>query len=190
MRRPLQFSLSCVEFNKHFQLEPQISAIITAHENYPALVAKNSIIVEKNNAEISSFVYAGNELKVNLNNLTVIGAITACTNVFGSSTKQANQDAVAKDLMTIASLAQSWCAKPVFMGGGGGQFTGFALDKIDWPKNAATGKFENDNGTFAVNGTPAATEVKIEGTAKNGKTLSLALSVDINGKFSMAMTEM
>jgi hypothetical protein len=61
-----------------------VSSIITAQENYPALVAKNSIIVEKNNAEISGFVYAGNGFKVNLNNLTVIGAITACAYAFGS----------------------------------------------------------------------------------------------------------
>jgi hypothetical protein len=115
--------------------------------------------------------------------LAVIGGLS----LFGNSTQQANQDAITHDLMTIASLSQSWCAKPAIIGGGG-KFTGFTLDKIDWTKNAATGKFENDNGTFAVSGTPTATELNIDGTAKNGKTVTVTLSVDDKGKFSVALT--
>jgi hypothetical protein len=60
-----------------------VASMITAPANYPALVAKNSIIVEKNNAQIFGFIYAGNDFKMNGNNLTVIGAITACTSVIG-----------------------------------------------------------------------------------------------------------
>jgi hypothetical protein len=109
--------------------------------------------------------------------LVVIGGL----NLFGSSTKQANQDAVAQDLMTIASLSESWCVKPVFMGGGGGHFTGFTLDAIDWPA-------ANDNGSYAVNGTPTATELKVDGKTKSGKTLTVTLTVDANGKIAAAMT--
>jgi len=107
----------------------------------------------------------------------VIGGLS----LFGNSIKQSNQNAVAQDLMTIASLSESWCAKPAFMGGGGGKFTGFTLDKIDWPAS-------NDNGTFTVNGTPTATELKVDGKTKAGTTLTATLTVDANGKISMAMT--
>jgi hypothetical protein len=100
--------------------------------------------------------------------------------LFGNSIKQANQDAVAHDLMTIASLAESWCAKPAFMSGGGGKFTGFTLDKIDWPA-------ANDNGTFALNGTPTAAELKVNGKTKSGAILTVTLTVDANGKVSAAL---
>lgn len=116
--------------------------------------------------------------------LAVVGGLS----LFGNSTSQANQEAVAQDLMTIASSAQSWCAKPAIIGGGGGKFTDFTLDKIDWPKNTVSGKFESSNGTFVVNGTPNATELKIEGTAKNGKTIAVTLNVDEKGKFTVVLT--
>jgi hypothetical protein len=116
--------------------------------------------------------------------LAVIGGLI----VFGRSTDQANQDAVTQDLMTIASSAQSWCVKPAVIGGGGNKFTEFSLDKIDWPQNAVSGKFENVNGNFAVNGTPTATELKVDGTAKNGKIFTLTLQVDEKGKFTVVLT--
>ncbi|MEK7727059.1 MAG: hypothetical protein AAB354_01535 [candidate division KSB1 bacterium] len=116
--------------------------------------------------------------------LAVVGGL----NLFGSSTQQANQDALAQDLLTISSLSKSWCEKPAFIGGGGSKLTDFTLDKISWPKNAATGTFENDNGSYAVNGIPTATELKIVGTAKNGKALTITLTVDDKGKVSIALT--
>jgi hypothetical protein len=114
--------------------------------------------------------------------IIVIFVVIGGLNLFGSSTQQANQDAVAQDLITIASLSESWCVKPAFMGGGSGKFTGFTLAKIDWPAT-------NDNGTYAVNGTPSAIELKVDGKAKNGKTMTVTLTVAANGKISVAMTE-
>lgn len=109
--------------------------------------------------------------------LAVVGGM----NLFNASTDQANKDAVTQDLMTVASLAEGWCMRPVMMGGGGNKFTGFTLDKIDWPAS-------NDNGAFTLNGTPSATELKVDGKTKNGKTLTVTLTVDANGKISAAMT--
>ncbi|MEK7727058.1 MAG: hypothetical protein AAB354_01530 [candidate division KSB1 bacterium] len=109
--------------------------------------------------------------------LAVVGGL----NLFGTSTDQANKDAIVQDLMTVASVSQSWCMKPTVMGGGGGKFTGFTLTKIDWPA-------ANDNGTFTVNGTPTATELKVEGKTKAGTTITVTLTVDANGKISTALT--
>jgi hypothetical protein len=110
--------------------------------------------------------------------LAVVGGL----NLFNNSTDAANKDAVTQDLMTVASLAEGWCMKPLMMGGGGNKFTGFTLAKIDWPAT-------NDNGAFSLNGTPTATELKVNGKAKNGKTMTVTLTVDANGKISVAMTE-
>jgi hypothetical protein len=60
-----------------------VSSTITAPENYPAILAKNSIVIEKNNATISGFVYAGNDFKMYGNNLTLLGAIAAFNSVIG-----------------------------------------------------------------------------------------------------------
>jgi hypothetical protein len=109
--------------------------------------------------------------------LAVVGGL----NLFNNSTEQANKDAVSQDLMTVASLAESWCMKPSMMGGGGNKFTGFTLDKIDWPA-------KNDNGSYALNGAPTDAELKVDGKAKSGKTLTITLTVDANGKITAAMT--
>ncbi|NUM73183.1 hypothetical protein HUU40_02365 [candidate division KSB1 bacterium] len=109
--------------------------------------------------------------------LAVVGGL----NLFGNSTDQANKDAVVQDLMSVASVSQSWCMKPALMGGGGGAFTGFTLNKVDWPA-------ANDNGTFAVNGTPTTTELKVDGKTKSGKTITVTLTVDANGKINTSLT--
>jgi len=58
--------------------------ITATPSNYPALVVSNSVLVEKNNAKVSGFVYAGNDFKVKDDNLTLKGAIAARTSVLGS----------------------------------------------------------------------------------------------------------
>jgi hypothetical protein len=109
--------------------------------------------------------------------LAVVGGL----NLFGTSTDQANKDAIVQDLMSVASASQSWCMKPTIMGGGSGSFSGFTLTKIDWPSS-------NDNGTFSVNGTPTATELKVDGKTKAGDTITVTLTVDANGKISTALS--
>jgi hypothetical protein len=83
--------------------------------------------------------------------------------------------------MTVASLSESWCIKPTIVGGGGGKFTGFALTKVEWPAS-------NDNGSYAVNGTPTDSELKINGVTKAGTTITVTLTVDDNGKISKSLT--
>lgn len=61
----------------------------------------------------------------------IVGIATVVAiNVFGSSAKNANRDAVRQDILTIGAQAQGWYMKPTMMGGGGNTFTGIDFNKI------------------------------------------------------------
>jgi len=83
----------------------------------------------------------------------MIGLIVSVgINMFVDNAISSNRDAVANDLVALASRAQVYQKKPKCLGGGGGSFQGFTL-----PNSS-----KNANGTFSV---PGATysAVTIEG---------------------------
>ena len=84
----------------------------------------------------------------------IVGIATVVAlNVFGTSAKNANIDAVRQDMLTIATSSQGWFIKPTMMGGGGNKFTGmtfpdltFAADSVFDTGLSAT----NMNGTYVI----------------------------------------
>jgi hypothetical protein len=71
-------------------------------------------------------------------------AVTVGITQFGENAVTSNRDAIASDCQSILSKSQGWYRKPVSLGGGGFDFTGLDLVKI----NMATG---NDNGDYQLN---------------------------------------
>lgn len=63
-------------------------------------------------------------------------AVAVGINMMGNAQEQANVDAVRQDLLTIASSAQGYFAKPTMMAGGGNSFAGIALDDISFPTDS------------------------------------------------------
>jgi len=73
----------------------------------------------------------------------MIGLIVSVgINMFVDNAISSNRDAVANDLVALASRAQVYQKKPKCLGGGGGSFQGFTL-----PNSS-----KNANGTFSVPG--------------------------------------
>ena len=61
----------------------------------------------------------------------IVGIATVVAiNVFGSSAKNANRDAVRQDILTIGAQAQGWYMKPSMMAGGGNSFSNIDFNKI------------------------------------------------------------
>ena len=57
-------------------------------------------------------------------------SIIAGISLFDASAQSANEDAVRRDLLTIAAKARSWYSKPKQLGGGGRTFENFELSNI------------------------------------------------------------
>jgi Tfp pilus assembly protein PilE len=104
----------------------------------------------------------------------VVGIATlVAINIFGSSAKQSNHDAVHQDLAQIGVSAQGWYIKPAALGGGGGSFSGISFSSVDFPgeiTNTETAlEATNLNGTYRiVPGT--ANEFTVEGRPSSNGT--------------------
>ncbi|RKY89677.1 hypothetical protein DRQ09_00965 [candidate division KSB1 bacterium] len=86
-------------------------------------------------------------------------AVVAGLNIFNQSAFESNRDAVILDLNQIAQKAQQYLRKPASMGGPTtGDFTGVTLATLGVNPT-------NENGSFAISGTPGATLV-VTGTLK------------------------
>jgi hypothetical protein len=72
--------------------------------------------------------------------------------MFGDQAAASNRDAIASDLVRIATIAQQYQHKPRLLGGGDGSMVGFVLPGRGW----------NINGNFTLS-TITATSLVIEG---------------------------
>lgn len=85
----------------------------------------------------------------------IVGVATVVAlNVFGSSAKNANRDAVRQDILTIGSEAQGWYMKPSLMGGGGDSFVNVNFDTLGfgYNKKETTAKGGNSTDVYNANG--------------------------------------
>ena len=83
----------------------------------------------------------------------IVGIATVVAlNVFGTSAKNANIDAVRQDMLSIATSAQGWFIKPKMMGGGGNSFTGMTFYDITFPFKSSIDSVTvfNMNGTYKL----------------------------------------
>ncbi|WP_440998947.1 hypothetical protein [Fodinibius sp. SL11] len=106
----------------------------------------------------------------------IVGIATVVAiNVFGTSAKSANEDAVRQDILTIASSAQGWYIKPEMMGGGGNSFSGidftkfnFSASDIDETNNNMTAK--NMNGTYVLAVENSGTDLRVTAHPSSDET--------------------
>ena len=84
----------------------------------------------------------------------IVGIATVVAlNVFGTSAKNANIDAVRQDMLTIAASAQGWFIKPTMMGGGGNSFKGMTFPDISFSYDTVYNTnmtAANMNGTYTI----------------------------------------
>ena len=98
-------------------------------------------------------------------------------NMFQENAGQANLDAVIQRSLNLGAQAQAWYRRPVAMGGGGQNFTGFDLTDLGFPAVGDT----TEDGTFTVSSASGNTCV-ITGTGKedlDGDTNPLQVTVTV-----------
>ena len=119
-------------------------------------------------------------LLIVLSTIIVGISIVVGINMFSTSAIQANQDAVNRDVVTIAARAQEYWRKPVQLAGGGRSFQlpdgsgDVTLTALNWPAT-------NANGSYAI--VISGDEMTITGTGVEdaGGTagpLTVAVTVD------------
>ena len=83
----------------------------------------------------------------------IVGVATVVAiNVFGTSAKNANVDAVRQDVLTIGSEAQGWYMKPTMLGGGGGDFSKATFPRLGFGYTDSTNSTDvsNANGEYVI----------------------------------------
>jgi len=81
-------------------------------------------------------------------------AVVVGINLFNANAEESAKDGVVSDCTNLGAMAQQYFKKPVSMGGGGNDFTGFVV-----PTNLAS----TANGTYSASG-QSATNCTITGT--------------------------
>lgn len=107
----------------------------------------------------------------------IVGIATiVAINVFSTSAKSANKDAVRQDMLTIASAAQGWFIKPEMMGGGNNSFSGMTFYDFNFAAESISGdsiKAYNMNGLYIIN-TSAGNSFTISGYPASDDNFSIA----------------
>ncbi len=108
----------------------------------------------------------------------VVGiAIAVGISQFSAHSTQANKDGVTASLINLAANAYQYRIRPSTMGGGGNSYVGFVV-----PTKMAS----DDNGTYALSGTPTATEISFTGTSTINGAWIATCTVDSTGRTSLS----
>ncbi len=110
----------------------------------------------------------------------VVGiAIAVGIQQFGSNSTASNKDGVTSTLTSLSADAYQYKLRPSTLGGGNNSYAGFAI-----PTKLLT----DDNGTYAINGSPSATSLQIIGTSSVNSAWVATISLDSTGLSTIAYT--
>jgi hypothetical protein len=104
-------------------------------------------------------------------------AIAVGISQFGAHSTQANKDGVTSSLVNIAANAYQFKIRPTTMGGGGGSYTGYVVP---------TKMTSDDNGTYAIQGSPTATDIVFRGISSLNASYTADCTVDSTGKTAIS----
>jgi len=102
-------------------------------------------------------------------------AIAVGLSMFTAQSVGANRDAIIADMTNLAANAYQYRIRPTTMGGGGGSYVGYTI-----PPSLAS----NENGVYALSGSPSATTVGFAGTSSQYTTDSVTGTYGSDGKLS------
>jgi len=104
-------------------------------------------------------------------------AISVGIGLFGASSTEANKDSVTSGLVNLGANAFGYKIRPSTMGGGSNSYVGYTV-----PSKMQT----DDNGTYALSGSPTVSQVVLIGTSKINTAWVATCTVDDSGKTSIA----
>ena len=105
-------------------------------------------------------------------------AIAVGISQFGAHSTQANKDGVTSSLVNVAANAYQFRIRPTTMGGGGGDYTNYAI-----PSQMASA----DNGTY-TKGAVDRTHIVLTGTSSINGTWTATCTTDSLGKTTLTYT--
>ena len=106
----------------------------------------------------------------------VVGiAIAVGISQFGAHSTQANKDGVTSSLINVAANAYQFRIRPITMGGGGNQYTGYTI-----PSKMAT----DDNGAYTLTSASATTCV-LKGTSSINGSWAATCTLDSTGRTTL-----
>ncbi len=106
-------------------------------------------------------------------------AIAVGISQFSAHSTQANKDGVTSSLVNLAANAYQFRIRPTTMGGGGNSYVGYTVP---------TKMGSDDNGSYAINGTPTSTEIQLNGTSTLNGSWIATCTVDSTGKTMLTYT--
>lgn len=128
----------------------------------------------------------------------IVGIATVVAiNIFGTAAEQANQDAVRQDLLAAAAQAQGIHARPVMMGGAGGDFTDQTtlpnenfFERLGIPGVVTAGGIDNENASYTINRTQGADQLTItaDPTGSPGEW-TMELTQNAEGEWIVTITD-
>jgi len=115
----------------------------------------------------------------------IVGIATVIAiNTFANAADNANIDAVRNDLGSIALAAQGYYLKPILLGGGDKNFSGFTFDGVAFagliPGDAEDLIITTENGTFEIT-SAAGNELVVEATPASDAERTFTATIRANG---------
>lgn len=107
----------------------------------------------------------------------VVGiAIAVGISQFSANSNQANKDGITMALVNLSANAYQYRIRPSTMGGGGNSYVGYSVP---------TSMSSDQNGSYAINGTPTTTQIKFNGTSALKGSWVATCTVDSTGKTTL-----
>ncbi len=96
---------------------------------------------------------------------------------FSANSVSANKDGVTSGLINISANAYQYKVRPRTMGGGSNSYVNYTI-----PSRMSS----DDNGTYSLNGSPTAKQVKVDGRSSVNSQWLATCTIDSNGVTSFS----
>ena len=110
----------------------------------------------------------------------VVGiAIAVGIQQFGANSAASNKDGITSSLTSLSADAYQYKLRPSTLGGGNNSYVGFTV-----PSKLVS----DDNGTYAIGGSPSATSLQIVGTSSVNSAWVATIMLDSTGLSNVVYT--
>ncbi len=106
-------------------------------------------------------------------------AVAVGISQFGAQSTESNKDGVMSALQSLSANAYQYRIRPVTLGGGSNSYTGYQIP---------SGMVLDDNGAYAVSGTPSSTQIVFTGTSAMNGAWVATCTVDSTGKSTVTFS--
>ncbi|MEL6614344.1 MAG: hypothetical protein AAFQ43_01325 [Bacteroidota bacterium] len=119
--------------------------------------------------------------------IVIVGlAVVVGIQAFSENQGKANEDAVVKDMVSMATEAYAWYSKPEAMGGGGESWFGISLDVLGYD-TGTIGDYQNINARYTLANASIGGYMEIYACKPDGELIGLDFDA-YNGELNISNT--